>query len=70
MANVLDAVLETTKALSPAPTKKIAEAAKAQAKTETGQAEAEATKAQAEAEGGPSAPVAAKPAMPKEKTAG
>jgi hypothetical protein len=31
MANMLDAVLETTKALSPAPTKKIAEAAKAQA---------------------------------------
>jgi hypothetical protein len=34
---VLDAVLETTKALSPAPTKKIVEATKAQA-------EAEATK--------------------------
>jgi hypothetical protein len=31
MASVLDAVLETTKALSPAPTKKIAEAAKVQA---------------------------------------
>jgi hypothetical protein len=42
MANVLDAVLETTKALSPAPSKKIAKATKAQAKTETGQAEAEA----------------------------
>jgi hypothetical protein len=38
MANVLDAVLETTKALSPSPTKKIAEAGKAQAKTETKQA--------------------------------
>jgi hypothetical protein len=36
MANVLDAALETTKALSHAPTKKIAEAAKAQAKAETG----------------------------------
>jgi hypothetical protein len=36
MANVLDAVLETTKALSPAPTKKIVEAAKAQAEAETG----------------------------------
>jgi hypothetical protein len=34
MANVLDAVLETTKALSPAPTKKIAEAAKARAEAE------------------------------------
>ena len=40
MANMLDVVLETTKALSPAPTKKIAEAAKMQAKAETGQAEA------------------------------
>ena len=39
---MLDAVLETTKALSPAPSKKIAEATKAQAKNETGQAEAEA----------------------------
>jgi hypothetical protein len=56
MANVLDAVLETTKALSPAPTKKIAEAAKAQAEAKTGQAKTEATKTQAEAEAGPSAP--------------
>jgi hypothetical protein len=56
MANVLDAVLETTKALSPAPTKKIAEAAKVQTEAETGQAENEATKAQAEAEAGTSAP--------------
>jgi hypothetical protein len=40
MASVLDAVLETTKALSPTPTKKIAEAAKEQA--EAGQDEAEA----------------------------
>jgi hypothetical protein len=36
MASVLDAVLETTKALSPAPTKKIAEAVKDQAETEAG----------------------------------
>jgi hypothetical protein len=70
MANVLDDVLETTKALSPAPTKKIVEATKAQAETETGQAEAEATKIQAEAEAGPPAPVAAKPAAPEEKMAG
>jgi hypothetical protein len=62
MANVLDAVLETTKALSPSPTKKIAEVAKAQAEAETGQVEAEATKAQAEAEAGP--------AVSEEKTAG
>jgi hypothetical protein len=42
MANVLDVVLETTKALSRSPTKKIVEAAKAQAEAKTGQAEAEA----------------------------
>jgi hypothetical protein len=36
MAYVLDAVLETTKALSPAPTRKIAEAAKVQAEAEAG----------------------------------
>jgi uncharacterized membrane protein YqiK len=70
MANVLDAVLETTKALSPNPTKKNAEAAKAQAKAETGQAEAEATKTQAEAEAGPSAPVVVKPIAPEEKRQG
>jgi hypothetical protein len=50
MANVLDVVLETTKALSPAPTKKIAEAAKAQAEAKAGKAEAEAGQAEAEAE--------------------
>jgi hypothetical protein len=38
MANVLDAVLETTKALSPAPRKKIAEAKTGQADTEVTQA--------------------------------
>jgi hypothetical protein len=70
MANVSDAVMETTKALSPAPTKKIVEATTAQAGAETGQAEAEATKTQAEAEGGPSAPVATKPAAPEEKRQG
>jgi hypothetical protein len=67
MTNVLDAVLETTKALSPTPTKKIAKAAKAQAKAETGQVEVEAMKIQDEAEAGPPAPVAAKPAAPEEK---
>jgi hypothetical protein len=36
MASVLDAVMETTKALSPAPTNKIAEAVKAQAEAEVG----------------------------------
>jgi hypothetical protein len=70
MANMLDAVLETTKALSPAPTKKIAEAAKVQAEAETGLAEAEATKTQAKAEAGYSAPAAVKPAVPEEKRQG
>jgi hypothetical protein len=70
MANVLDAVLETTKAFSPAPTKKISEAAKAQAEAETGQANAEATKIQAEAKVGPLAPIAVKPVAPEEKMAG
>jgi hypothetical protein len=51
MASVLDAVLETTKALSPAPTKIIAEAAKVQA----------------EAEAGPSVPIERKAVVPKDK---
>jgi hypothetical protein len=51
MASVLDAVLETTKALSPAPTKKIPEAAKVQA----------------EAEAGPSAPIETKVVAPEDK---
>jgi hypothetical protein len=64
MANVLDAVLETTKALNPAPAKKIA-----QTEAETGQAEAEATQTQAEVEARPSVPIETKPAMPEEKEA-
>jgi hypothetical protein len=68
MANVLDAVLETTKALSPAPTKKIVEAAKMQAKAETGQAEAKATQAKAKAEAGPLVPTETEPAAPEGKT--
>jgi ribosomal protein L14E/L6E/L27E len=51
MANVLDAVLETMKALSPGPTKK----------------NAEVTKVQDEAEAGPSAPVGTKAAVPEDK---
>jgi hypothetical protein len=69
MANMLDAVLETTKALSPTPTKKIAEAAKVRAEAEAGQAEAEVTKTQAEAEAGPSVPTETEPAAPEEKAA-
>jgi hypothetical protein len=51
MASMLDAVLETTKALSPGPTKKNAKAAKVQD----------------EAEAGPSAPVGTKAVMPEDK---
>jgi hypothetical protein len=51
MASVMDAVLETTKALSHGPTKKNAEAAKVQD----------------EAEAGPSAPVGTKAVVPEDK---
>jgi hypothetical protein len=70
MANLLDAVLETTKALSPAPIRKVAKAAKAQAKTKTKQAEVEATKTQADTEVGPSVPAAMKPTAPEEEMVG
>jgi hypothetical protein len=59
MANVLDAVLETTKALSPAPGKKIAP-------TET-KSQAEAETRQAEAEARPSVPTEIEPAALEEK---
>ena len=52
MANVLDDVLETTKALSPRSTKK----------------DAEATKVQDVAKAGPSASVETKAAAPEDKT--
>ena len=42
MTIVLDVVLETTKTLSPALTRKVAEAFKAQPEADTKQAEAEA----------------------------
>jgi hypothetical protein len=57
----MDNMLETTKALNPAPTKKIAEAIKTQAEAETGQS-------QAEAKAGPSMPTETEPVAPKEKT--
>jgi hypothetical protein len=70
MANILDAVLQTTKVLSPATAKKIAQAeANSQAKAETGQAEAEATQAQGKTEAGPSVPTETKLVAPEEKTA-
>jgi hypothetical protein len=68
MANVLDAVLETMKVLSPAATKKVAETKKTQAEAKTRQAKTEAAQAQTEAEAGPSMPTEMEPAGPKEKT--
>jgi hypothetical protein len=68
MANVLDVVVETTKALSPAPAKKVAPTkAKSQAETETRQAEVEVIQVQAETEAGPSVPTETEPAAPEEK---
>jgi hypothetical protein len=70
MANILDVVLETTKALSPAPSKKIAQSeAKSQAGAETGQAEAKAMQVQAEAKAEPSVPTETEPVAPEEKAA-
>jgi hypothetical protein len=66
MANVLDVVLETTKTLSPAPTRKVDKAAKAQPETDTKQAEVEAATTQTETEAGPSVPTEMEPADPKE----
>jgi hypothetical protein len=70
MAHVLDAVLETTKALSHAPVKKIAPTeTKLQAEAETRQAKDEAAQVQTEAEARPSVPTETEPAAPEEKTA-
>jgi hypothetical protein len=70
MANVLDVVLETTKTLSPAPTRKIAEVAKAQPKADTKQAEVETATIHAETKSGPLEPTEMEPADPKEKSTG
>jgi hypothetical protein len=67
MANVLDVVLETAKTLSPAPTRKIAEASKAQPKSEMKQAKVEAATIQAKTEAGPSVPNETEPAVVEEK---
>jgi hypothetical protein len=67
MANVLDVVLETTKTLSPAPTRKIVEASKAQPKAETKKAEVEAATIQAKTEAGPSVPTETEPVAVEEK---
>jgi hypothetical protein len=61
-------VLETTKTLSPAPTRKVAETAKVQPEFDTKQAEIEAATIQAETEAGPSVPNGMELADPKEKS--
>jgi hypothetical protein len=68
MANVLDVVLETAKTLSPAPTRKIVEAPKAQPKAKTKQAEVEAATIQAQTEAGPSVPTEMERDDPIEKS--
>jgi hypothetical protein len=67
MANVLDVVIETAKTMSHAPTRKIAEASKAQSKTEMKQAEIEAATIQAKTEAGPSVPTETEPVVVEEK---
>jgi hypothetical protein len=67
MANVLDVVLEIAKTLSPAPSRKIVEASKAQPEAEMKQTEVEAATIQAETEAGPSEPTEIEPAVVEEK---
>jgi hypothetical protein len=68
MANMLDVVLETTKALSPALAKKVAPTeTKSQAEAKTRHAEAEVAQIQAEAKAGPSVPTETEPAILEEK---
>jgi hypothetical protein len=69
MANVMDVVLETTRTLSLAPTRKVAEASKAQPEADTKQAEIEAATIQAETEAEPSVPTEMERVDPKEKSA-
>jgi hypothetical protein len=68
MANVLDVVLETTKTLSPAPTRKVVVASKAQPEADSKQTETEAATIQAETEAGPSVPTEMEHVDPKEKS--
>jgi hypothetical protein len=67
MVNVLD-VLETVKALSSTPSRKIAEASKMQTEAETEPTETEAAVGQASAEAGPSELAEKKPSEIEEKT--
>jgi hypothetical protein len=66
MANILD-VLEIVKTLNSTPSKKIAEASKAQTKVETEQAEIKTTVIQAGAKAGPLEPTEISPAEIEEK---
>jgi hypothetical protein len=67
MANVLDVVLETAKTLNTAPSRKIAEAYKAQPEAKTKQAEVEATIIQTETKARPLEPTEIEPTEIKEK---
>jgi hypothetical protein len=67
MANVLDVVLETARTLNPAPSRKIAEASKAQLEAETKQAKVEGTIIETEIEAGPSEPAEIEATKIKEK---
>jgi hypothetical protein len=68
MASVLD-VLESVKASSSIPSRKIAEASKMQTEAETKPAEAEAAVSEASAEAGPSEPADKQPSEIEEKAA-
>jgi hypothetical protein len=67
MAGVLDVVLETAQSMSCTPSRKIAEASKAQPEAETEQAEVEVATIHVEAEAGPSEPTETEPVVVKEK---
>jgi hypothetical protein len=67
MANVLDVVLGTTKTLSSTPSRKIAEASKAQPEAETKSTEVEAATIQVETEAGPLEPTETEPVVVEEK---
>jgi hypothetical protein len=68
MTNVLDVVLETTKTLSPALTRNVAEASKAQPEADTKHTEVEAAIIQAETEARPLVPTEMECADLKEKS--
>jgi hypothetical protein len=68
MENVLDVVLKTTKTLSPALTRKVTEASKAQPEADTKHTEVKAATIQAETEAGPSVPTEMECADPKGKS--